>query len=577
MFRPACLALVIGVVPFLLLVACPPKAFGEVPEAAPGYGVGARPLADVDRRDLAPPDVEALLAEDLWNAVSPPAIGDRLPILSPPGPRRFATPLAVSLSPADAGSWEEPVPGTRLWRLRIDSEGALALSFFFDRFDLPEGAQLRVMDPFGLQRLGPFTGDAKGGRLWTPVLQGDRAVVELWLPAGVATDFELRLAEVYYGYRPLGRSAGTQGTCHIDAICDEVGPYRDQAQAVAVYTLDGVFQCTGTLLNNTARDRRPLFLTADHCQVDADNAASVVVYWNFQSPVCGALSGGSLEDHQLGATWLADDRLSDVTLLLLDGVPDPSFGVAWAGWDVRGTAPAASFSVHHPSSEEKAVSFDDDDAEGLDLFGSGVESHWRVVDWDRGSTEGGSSGACLFDRPGKRCVGVLSGGFASCVTPEGEDWYGKLSVAWDGGDTPQSPLREYLDPVSTGETHLDALVEPFQCREDEATHCLQGGRFRVRVGWRDFEGSQGPASTAVSADDSGLFWFFESDNWEMLVKVLDGCGLNQRFWVFAAATTNVGYVLEVTDSLTGTVATWENPVGVAAPALTDTDAFATCP
>jgi hypothetical protein len=27
----------------------------------------------------------------------------------------------------------------------------------------------------------------------------------------------------------------------------------------------------------------------------------------------------------------------------------------------------------------------------------------------------------------------------------------------------------------------------------------------------------------VGTDDSALFWFFEESNWEMLVKVLDGC------------------------------------------------------
>lgn len=58
--------------------------------------------------------------------------------------------------------------------------------------------------------------------------------------------------------------------------------------------------------------------------------------------------------------------------------------------------------------------------------------------------------------------------------------------------------------------------------------------------------------------------------------VLDGCTLNDRFWVFAAATTNVEYTLRVTDTRSGAVQEYTNPLGFAAEALTDTDAFATC-
>ena len=62
----------------------------------------------------------------------------------------------------------------------------------------------------------------------------------------------------------------------------------------------------------------------------------------------------------------------------------------------------------------------------------------------------------------------------------------------------------------------------------------------------------------------------------MLVKVLDGCGINDRFWVYAAATTDVEYTLEVTDTWTGQTVIYANPLGVSAAAITDTDAFATC-
>ncbi len=63
----------------------------------------------------------------------------------------------------------------------------------------------------------------------------------------------------------------------------------------------------------------------------------------------------------------------------------------------------------------------------------------------------------------------------------------------------------------------------------------------------------------------------------MLIKVLDGCDITNHFWVFFAATTNVEYTVHVTDTDTGAVQQYFNPLGVAPPAITDTMAFATCP
>lgn len=124
--------------------------------------------------------------------------------------------------------------------------------------------------------------------------------------------------------------------------------------------------------------------------------------------------------------------------------------------------------------------------------------------------------------------------------------------------------------------------EPFDCMPDDTTLCLRDGRFRVTATWRDFSGGTGVGhvvSTAVGAGsgDSGLMWFFDPDNWELLVKVLDGCPVTGRFWVFAAATTNVEYELRVEDSRTGDERTYRNPLGERSRAITDTAAFATCP
>lgn len=126
---------------------------------------------------------------------------------------------------------------------------------------------------------------------------------------------------------------------------------------------------------------------------------------------------------------------------------------------------------------------------------------------------------------------------------------------------------------------LEGGAPPAGCTPDANTLCLNGGRFEVRVQWTDFQGNTGPGNvvSGASSPDSGLMWFFGPDNWELLIKVLNGCGVNGHYWVFGAASTNVAYTIQVTDTQTGQIATYTNPLGTASPAITDTGAFAACP
>lgn len=116
-----------------------------------------------------------------------------------------------------------------------------------------------------------------------------------------------------------------------------------------------------------------------------------------------------------------------------------------------------------------------------------------------------------------------------------------------------------------------------ECTPSETVLCLQGGRFEVSVEWADFQGNSGPGHRVpVASDDSGLFWFFHPENWEMLVKVLDACPLDGHFWVFAAAATNVEYTLTISDLVAHQTRIFRNDLGDTARALTVTDAFPTC-
>jgi hypothetical protein len=63
----------------------------------------------------------------------------------------------------------------------------------------------------------------------------------------------------------------------------------------------------------------------------------------------------------------------------------------------------------------------------------------------------------------------------------------------------------------------------------------------------------------------------------MLIKVLNACALNSRYWVFYAATTNVELTTTVVDTQTGRTQVYFNPLNTPAPPVQDTNALATCP
>jgi hypothetical protein len=117
--------------------------------------------------------------------------------------------------------------------------------------------------------------------------------------------------------------------------------------------------------------------------------------------------------------------------------------------------------------------------------------------------------------------------------------------------------------------------QPAACNPSPTSLCLQNGRIRVQTTWRS-GGSSGLGRTRTITNDTGSFWFFDAGNVEVLVKVLDACGFNQRFWVFASGLTDVGVTLTVTDTTTGQSKTYQNQQRKPFRLIQDTTAFG-CP
>lgn len=234
----------------------------------------------------------------------------------------------------------------------------------------------------------PFTSSNNGlGELWTPIIPSCNAVVEADIPPGVDVDeLDLELTSVNVGYRGFGtvpenerpglgsKRRELSGSCNVDVVCSEpdgdtcdgnndcslIDGWRKEIPSVAVYHTGGSLFCTGSMIRSSAEDDfTPYFLTAAHCGLDADNAASLVTYWNYETSTCGGTPDGQLNYFMTGADHLVSYSASDVTLLklhepidvqwLIDGI------ISLAGWDRRDIDATSAVAIHHPSCDEKRI------------------------------------------------------------------------------------------------------------------------------------------------------------------------------------------------------------------------------
>jgi len=382
-------------------------------------------------------------------------------------PYRFGIEHKVAITMKNAGKWETLANGDRLWRMSIQAPDAKSINLVYNDFYLPIGSQLYLNNEGYEQILGAFTSknNKKDRSFATALVYGEKTYIEYYEPSTVIGQGRIAINMVVHGYRSIfdksNAQLGNSGNCNIDTECPEGDLWRDEIKA-AGKTIAGGGLCSGTLVGNVTGDQTPYFLTANHCGF----ANTVVVYWRFERPNCGS---GTPDDTQTtsGAILRADVdgnpggtiRQSDHLLMELTENPADNFDVYFAGWDASGNTPQSVTGIHHPAGDAKKISMENDVLTSTAYSNNVVNAngtHWRVIDWDSGTTEGGSSGSAIFDDVTKRLVGMLSGGGAACVN-DLSDWYGKFSFAWTNNGTtdPSERLMDWLDTNSTGVLAID--------------------------------------------------------------------------------------------------------------------------
>ncbi len=372
---------------------------------------------------------------------------------------RYAIPHSVTLDAFSDKSWQEE-GGMMVWSHRVTAPNAVSLNFGFRRFSLPEGARLDIRSADFAQAIRPFTSEDNNAarELWTPVIMSDDVVLELRVPMDRVAEAELELSTVGQGFRTFAEPTLKSGSCNVDVVCGEGNDWRNEIDAVAVISTGGSKFCTGFMVNNTSGDRTPYFMTADHCRLSSANAASLVTYWNYQKSRCGGARDGALQQFNTGATYLAGSRKSDFALLKLNTPPRAEWKVSFAGWDRSGTDASQAIAIHHPNTDEKSISFEYDPTTVTTYLQNAVPgdgTHIRVTDWDKGTTEPGSSGSPLFNQD-HRVIGQLHGGYASCES-QTSDWYGRLHTSWEGDGRPGTRLKDHLDAANTGAMVTDTI------------------------------------------------------------------------------------------------------------------------
>ncbi|HEY2294729.1 MAG TPA: serine protease [Thermoanaerobaculia bacterium] len=517
-----------------------------------------------------------------WNRSGnlPARNGFARPLPAPKAVRFTADLLKRQPDKLAGGALLVPPAGGMVWGTEVRVADAHRLRLHLANVHLPAGTRMWVYDGDGKEEVAFEPGAVlSGDELWTPSVAGPAIRFEVRLPEGAVEgqgftiDKVLELFQLNADGSPVLGADQTKEdfSCARDAACYNntalsVMDLFKHADAYLEFVDAGQgYSCSGSLLNDTDDATTiPYLLTAHHCFSTQAAASTLEAFFDYISTSCNGTAPalGSLP-RTSGSTLLATGAATDFTFVRLPSLP-PGRGLLGVV-DAAVANGAQLYRLSHPLGISMGYSVTTLTTTGP-TCSDATRPNFLYSVRSLGGTFEGSSGSPDVRSDGK-VVGQLTG--ACGPTAQADEGCDAANYMVDGAMSGTfASIAQWLTPATT--------TNPGPCVPGDTTLCLgAGGRFKVEATF-DTGSQQGQAQAVKLTDETGYLWFFSASNVELVVKVLDACSYNQRFWVFAGGLTNVQVTLTVTDTVKGTVKTYNNPQGTAFQPIQDTGAFATC-
>jgi hypothetical protein len=388
-------------------------------------------------RELPPSRVNEFIKPDAGKTIRLPKLGEaeKSAAASTIKKMRIGTVRQLDQKVSDFSQAAEYAVGDgKVWVFEVVSEAAIQTRLRFNNMNLPAGAKVFVYSAKNpMEVYGPFekTGESKDGIFWTPPIEGDDVIVEYYAPnqtGSAKNNLPFEIIEVSHIFRDISEKQDAEMISPPEFPCHNNVPpeWANVAKSVGqMQFTSGGFEyiCTGTLLNPTANDYDPIFLTANHCISTEAEAQSLRVYWLYNS---GDFPSVSLPRSD-SASLLSTGERSDYTLLRIRGAIPLRAGVTYSGWEAAATTliGTAVAGIHHPRGSYKRFSTGTTNTSG----------DFIEVRWNSGITEGGSSGSGIWKggADNARLIGTLSNGTVGCTNPR--DFYGNFTITYQSIST----------------------------------------------------------------------------------------------------------------------------------------------
>jgi hypothetical protein len=414
-------------------------------------------------------------------------------------PEQFAVDIPRAVSSSAQGSWSQH-GSLSTWVYSAQIPTAISISFHASGVVLPPSAVLTVNTVRTTVRYAAR--DVSRSGLWGRPLSGDIVNFSLSVNSAEANRVRFQIDSLQAGYRSLGsgvpdhphymalkKAAAAATGCTENYVCHVTTANQGPAHATVAVIIGNLYQCTGTLLNNTRGDGAPYILTARHCENgqlgggNPDAAATVSVYWDAVTPCGSQLGLGSIYDSttisQSGAATVVEQQ--DLWLIQLDTAPAAS-DAYYAGWDASGATVSGGYTIHYALGEnQQYVEWSGIDVleqiPGTTLSIAYDSTFWGVVN-SLGNIGAGGSGAALFSADnqvvGSASLALLTGGentAGACPvqpppTPSPSTataLFTALSGAWTStadrtSSTGSKTLKSLLDPGGTGQMEASGIA-----------------------------------------------------------------------------------------------------------------------